>query len=90
MTDSRGPSRPIHKIVAAASLLLPGAIVVLTWSSYGPLILAVAAVATLLYVVAKYDNHTGSCLTVTILALIVVAVVVALMILMAVLGVSHG
>lgn len=72
-------------------LLLPaGGILLLFWALIGPATLVVAAVAALLYGVAKIDNHTGSCLMVTLLALIVVAIMAGLMALLAMVGMHPG
>lgn len=57
---------------------------------FGPIFVGLLLLAGLLYVVARYDNHTGSCLMVTILILIVLAVLMLLMVLLAMMGASHG
>lgn len=55
----------------------------LAYLAGGPIALAAAAVALLLLLVARVDNHTGSCLMLTILGLLVVLVMMFLIALMA-------
>jgi predicted PurR-regulated permease PerM len=64
--------------------------VVVGWMVLGPIFIGLLLLSGLLYGVARYDNHTGSCLTVTILVLIVIAVLLLLMVLLVMLGRLHG
>lgn len=59
------------------------------WIALGPVSLAILLPAALLYVAARFDNHSGSCLMITILVLIVLAVLTLLMALLAMMGASH-
>ena len=77
-------------IVAVSFLLLAGGMVALAWLAVGPFALILPVAAGVLYGAARLDNHTGSCLMVTILGLIVLAVLAILMVVLAMIAMRHS
>lgn len=76
--------------VRASFLVVALAAAAVGWILLGPISVAAWLPAALLYAAARYDNHTGSCLMLTILMLIVLAVLTLLMVLLAMMGPSHA
>lgn len=88
--DARFPGSPDpRRRPARRTAFLIGASAAAGWIAFGPISLGILLPAALLYVVARYDNHSGSCLMITILGLIVLAVLTLLMVLLAMMGASH-